>query len=202
MSRVFILSPARLDGKRAQMLIVPRTPFAVASALRTREGAPIGDVFRFLSGLYFRGKLAYAQRFAAPPTDAPWLGSGVLVITTNRGLVPAETRICIEHLEAFSQTDLHHDENAFRGPLERDCRELARALGERDEAVLLGSIATKKYVEPLVSILGDKLFFPPAFVGKGDMSRGSMLLRAAEGGTELLYTKVIGAERHRAKSTT
>ena len=34
-------------------------------------GAPIGEVFSFLSSLYFRGKLTYAQRFAAPPTGVP-----------------------------------------------------------------------------------------------------------------------------------
>src|SRR5689334_10796067 len=105
-ARVFILSPARLDGERAKMIFNPKSSFAVASALRTRDGAPIGDVYKFLSGLYFRGKLAYATRFARPPEKTEWMGSGVLVITTNRGLVPAETRICIEHLEAFAETDI------------------------------------------------------------------------------------------------
>src|SRR5215203_2835314 len=60
--RVFLLSPARLDGARARMLFHPVTMFPVARALRSTEGAPIGDVFSFLSGLYFRGKLAYAKR--------------------------------------------------------------------------------------------------------------------------------------------
>src|SRR5688572_12789938 len=128
-SRVFILSPARLDGKRADVLFHPRTPFPLAMKLRTIEGAPIGEVFRFLSGLYFRGKLAYAARFARPPKSA-WIGSGVLVITANRGMVPAETRVCLEHLEAFAQTDIHQDEREFRAPLDRDAALLQKDIGE------------------------------------------------------------------------
>jgi hypothetical protein len=71
-SRVFLLSPARLDGERGKLLFQPSTLFPVARALRTREGCPIGDVFRFVSGLYFRGKLAYANAVARTPAGAPW----------------------------------------------------------------------------------------------------------------------------------
>src|SRR6266853_118967 len=42
--------------------------------------------------------------------------------------------------------------------------------------VLLGSIASAKYVEPLLAVLGERLLFPPSFVGRGDMSRGGLLL--------------------------
>jgi hypothetical protein len=79
--RVFLLSPARLDGARGKLLFQPATPFPIASQLRTRDGCPIGEVFRFVSGLYFRGKLAYANAFARPPADAGWMGNGALVIT-------------------------------------------------------------------------------------------------------------------------
>ena len=65
--RVFLLSPARLDGKRAHLLFQPVTMFPVARALHSTAGAPIGEIFTFLSGLYFRGKLAYATAFARPP---------------------------------------------------------------------------------------------------------------------------------------
>src|SRR5688572_24020457 len=128
--RVFILSPARLDGERAKMIFEPRSNFAVASALRTRTGAPIGEVYKFLSGLYFRGKLAYAKRFARPPAtaEASWIGSGALVITTNRGLVPVETRVCLEHLEAFAETDIKESERSFRTPLVRDAGLVKNAL--------------------------------------------------------------------------
>ncbi len=192
--RVFLLSPARLDGARARQIFHPRTLSPLAAALRTPEGAPIGEVFRFLSGLYFRGKLAYATRFARPPSTC-WIGSGALVITANRGLVPAETRVCLEHLEAFAQTDIHQDEPMFRGPLERDAAQVAQALGPTGEAVLLGSIASKKYVDPLAGAFGERLLFPCEFVGRGDMSRGGLLLRRADEGSELTYESIGGQTR-------
>lgn len=191
--RVFLLSPARLDGARARAIFQPKTPGAIALALRTREGAAIGDVFQLLSGLYFRGKLAYAKRFARPPEGAPWIGSGALVITANRGLVPAESRVTIEHLEAFAQTDIRHDAHAFRAPLVRDAELLRLALGEVGEIVLLGSVAQAKYTSPLLAVFGDRLLFPHDFVGRGDMSRGGLLLRAVESGVELGYAAVRGA---------
>lgn len=202
-SRVFVLSPARLDGARAKLLFREQARFPLALALRSREGAPIGEVFRFVSGLYFRGKLAYAQRFARAPGDAgesgAWLGSGALVITQSRGLVPVETRVCLEHLEAFAQVPVDHREGGFRGPLARDAARLGEVVGARGEIVLLGSIATKKYVEPLTETLGARLLFPSDFVGRGDMSRGGLLLRAVDAGVELAYRPVLGAPRHGAR---
>ena len=210
-ARVFLLSPARLDGKRAQAVRSPRAGGTIATRLRSREGMPIGDVFRYLSGLYFRGKLAYAQRFAAPPeiaVPAPradvwtppdparsWIGSGALVMTANRGLLPAETHVCMEHLDAFAATDIHESAPTFVGPLRRDAFALREVLGD-GEVVLLGSIAKGKYTAPLVEVFGDRLLFPADFVGRGDMSRGGLLLRAVEAGTELTYTKVRGATLH------
>src|SRR5262249_32645808 len=61
--------------------------------------------------------------------------------------------------------------------------------------VLLGSIASDKYVELLLEILGQRLLFPVDFVGRGDMSRGGLMLRAARSGTELPYGPVQGAVR-------
>jgi hypothetical protein len=49
--RIFLLSPARLDGKRAHLLFHPVTMFPVARALHSTAGAPIGEIFTFLSGL-------------------------------------------------------------------------------------------------------------------------------------------------------
>ena len=193
--RVFLLSPARLDGARARMLFEPRSMFAVAAGLRRREGVPIGQVFSFVSGLYFRGKLAYGERFAVAPGTAPWTGSGALVITQSRGLVPVETRICLEHLEEFAQVDVSAKERGFTTPLLRDARQLAECLVPDGEVVLLGSIAQPKYVEPLLVALGDRLRFPTDFVGRGDMSRGGLLLRAVEAGTELPYGPIAGAVR-------
>ncbi|HEY1418317.1 MAG TPA: hypothetical protein VGF41_10440, partial [Myxococcaceae bacterium] len=55
--RVFLLSPARCDGIRMSMLRRPAAAFPLALRLRTDPGAPLGDVFTFTSGLYFRGKV-------------------------------------------------------------------------------------------------------------------------------------------------
>ncbi len=194
--RVFLLSPARLDGERGKLLFRPATLFPVARALRTREGCAIGEVFRFVSGLYFRGKLAYANAFARAPEDAAWVGNGALVITQNRGLVSADTRVCLEHLESFACTDIHAKEDMFRKPLTRDARLLADALGADGEVVLLGSIASAKYVDALLDVFGERLLFPSDFVGRGDMSRGGLLLRAVEAKAELAYAPVKGAVRH------
>jgi hypothetical protein len=185
---LFLLSPARVDGRRAEQLLNPKASFPLAVELRRREGVAIGEVFAFLSALYFRGKLAYAKRFGAP-----W------VITTNRGLVPAETRVCLEHLEAFAQTDIKRGDRDFRAPLERDASRLAKEIGPDGRAVLLGSIASKKYVEPLLEVFGDRLLFPQEFVGRGDMSRGGLLLRSVEDDKELTYVPLAGAVRHGAR---
>ena len=97
MSRTFLLSPAYAGGKRAQMIMSERAQFELARRLRSDDRPTLGEVFSFLSGLYFRGKLAYANAFAQP---APRI-SGVLVITPNRGLVPAAFPIGIEDLREF-----------------------------------------------------------------------------------------------------
>jgi hypothetical protein len=67
-------------------------------------------------------------------------------------------------------------------------RDVARLAGHRDaEFVLLGSVATGKYVDVLLEVVGERLLFPTAFIGRGDMSRGALLLRAARDGRELAY---------------
>jgi hypothetical protein len=101
-----------------------------------------------------------------------------------------------EHLRAFAEVPVDAAEPRFRVPLERDARTLAERLGEHGLAVLLGSIASAKYVEPLLAILGERLVFPEAFVGRGDMSRGGLMLRAARARVELDYVPVLGAVRH------
>jgi hypothetical protein len=90
--------------------------------------------------------------------------------------------------------DIRADSPEYRAPLTRDLNRLEQ---HRDlEIVLLGSVATGKYVDVLLEVMGDRLLFPAAFVGRGDMSRGALLLRAAEAGDELAYEPVAGAVRH------
>jgi hypothetical protein len=60
---------------------------------------------------------------------------------------------------------------------------------------LLASIATGKYVDVLLENFQHRLRFPADFVGRGDMSRGGLLLRCAVDKTELTYISVMGAVR-------
>jgi hypothetical protein len=191
-SRIFVLSPARLDGERGKLLLNPRAQFPLARALREGVGAPIGDVFSFLSGLYFRGKRTYAEAFGRAPAGT----SAIQVITTHRGLLSPDTIVSRRDLEAFASVDLGVDDPAFREPFLRDARALAVGLDPEANVVLLGSIATGKYVDPLLSVFGDRLLFPESFVGRGDMSRGGLLLRAVRANEELAYAPVAGSERH------
>ncbi len=190
--RVFLLSPARSDGERAGLLLRGEAEFPLARQLRSAAGAPLGEVFTFMSGLYFRGKLTYARTFAQPPPDV----EGALVITPDRGLWPEHRPIGHEELRAFAAVDIHQGDRRFRRPLERDALALWAEVGGGCDIVLLGSVATGKYVDVFVEIFGEQLLFPSDFVGRGDMSRGGLLLRAARAGAELPYRPVLGAERH------
>ena len=194
--RIFLLSPANCGGRRAQMIVSPAAQFEVACRLRSRDGAALGDVFSFVSGLYFRGKLAYARRFARPPDPGdPVAAGGVLVITPNAGLRSADTLVTRESFLGFSAVSIDLDNAVYRRPLEQGARAVLRAVGADCEVVLLGSIASGKYVEVLQPIFGDRLVFPPAFVGRGDMSRGGLMLRCVSSGTELEYAPIAGAVR-------
>ena len=73
----------------------------------------------------------------------------------------------------------------YREPLARDAQRLAKKLSAECEVVLLGSIATGKYVDVLLENFQHRLRFPADFVGRGDMSRGGLLLRCAVDKTEL-----------------
>jgi len=190
--RVFFLSPANSGGERAQLLYSPRAAFDLARRLRSPEGAPIGEVFSFLSGLYFRGKLAYAREFASPPKGVP----GALVITPNEGLRSPDEPLTTALLKRFARGDVDQRKRSYRQPLLRDARLVAEAAGEKCDVVLLGSVASGKYVDVLTKVFGERLLFPIAFVGRGDMSRGGLMLRSARSGVELDYVPVAGAVRH------
>ena len=171
------------------MILSERAEFELARKLRCKRGAPIAEVFTFLSGLYFRGKIAYATAFARPASGIP----AVFVITPTRGLVDVSTRIGLDDLREFATVDIHNDDPRFRAPIERDARALAKKLPIRGEIILLGSIATGKYVNVLVAAFGERLRFPVDFVGRGDMSRGGLMLRCAVDRQELPYIALAGA---------
>ncbi len=179
-------------------MIAPSAQFALAKHLRAPGGARLGDVFSFVSGLYFRGKLTYARRFARPPDAAAGagVGGGVLVITPNAGLAAADSMVTRETFLAFADAAVDQANEQYRRPLESDARSLLDALGPTCEVVLLGSIASGKYVDVLEPVFGRRLLFPSSFVGRGDMSRGGLMLRCAAAGIELEYQPVAGASRH------
>ena len=187
-NRLFLLSPARSSGRRAQLLTRPEASFELARRLQIND-ATLGEVFVFCSGLYFRGKLAYARRFAQPPPGV----AGVHIITPSRGLALAESVVGLSDLREFSGVNVEVAEPRFTKPLQASVQSLADA--SDCEVVLLGSIATGKYIESLLPLLGERLLFPREFTGRGDMSRGGLMLRCVAMGKELDYIPVAGAIR-------
>ena len=187
--RTFLLSPAYAGGRRAQMILSERAQFELAQKLRSKTGATIAEVFTFLSGLYFRGKIAYANAFACTPNG----DGGALVITPTRGLVDARSTITLSDLHEFASVEIDEKDSRYRKPLEKSVRRLAKNLSPDCDIVLLGSIATGKYVDVFLKHFDQRLRFPAEFVGRGDMSRGGLMLRCAADGTELRYISVAGA---------
>ena len=179
------------------MVMSERATFPLAARLRTRDGAPLGELFSFMSGLYFRGKLAYARAFARPADPLSEIsGAGVFIITPSAGLRTPETPVTLAGIRGFARVDVAPDNPGYRRPLERSARALLEAVGPDCDVVLLGSIASGKYVEVLLPIFGDRLLFPTSFVGRGDMSRGGLMLRRVADGIELDYVTLAGAVRH------
>jgi hypothetical protein len=189
---LFLLSPARCSTERAVRLIDGRGTSEIAQQLCSPAGAPLGEVFAFLSSLYFRGKLAYARSFVRPAHEPV----GVFVITPGEGLRVESEPITAARMRAFGQVEVHHANDRFAAPLLRDARVLAARTSDDTRFVLLGSIASAKYVAPLQQALGPRLVFPAEFVGRGDMSRGGLLLRATQDNHELDYVPVLGATLH------
>ena len=184
--QVFLLSPANCSGKRAGYLLNGKSSTPLAERLRSSDGATIGDVFTFMSALYFRGKIAYASAFAQPPLG--W--DGVQVIVPGRGLRPASERIDVAELRKIAKVEVDLEDNRYTRPLRRDAGRLADEM-QAGRVVLLGSIATRKYLDPLHDVLGARLHYPEAFVGLGDMSRGALMLKCAAERRELSYVQPV-----------
>jgi predicted kinase len=189
---IFLLSPASTSGERAALLLSDGASFPLARRLRSKTGAPLGEVFSFMSALYFRGKLTYARTFARPPAGL----CGAFVITPGEGLRDPSEPLTIARLRRYGDVPVTPDEPRYLGPLLRDAEALAHLGGKACRVVLLGSVASARYVEPLLGVFGERLLFPPAFIGRGDMSRGGLLLRSADQGRELAYAPLAGATRH------
>jgi hypothetical protein len=187
--RVFLLSPANVAGRRAKMLLKRQASFELARRLHGGGEVTLGEAFSFMSGLYFRGKLAYARAFAQVPGGLP----GAYVITSNRGLLPIDTIITAEELGSFSGAPIDAQNKAYSEPLVRTALALASASPSDCSIVLLGSVASGKYTDHLLPIFGRNLQFPLEFVGRGDMSRGGLLLRSAAANQMLNHVPIAGA---------
>jgi hypothetical protein len=185
--KVFLLSPANCGGRRAGFLLRPEGASPLAQRLRVGT-LTLGEAFSFMSGLYFRGKLSYARTFARPSAGGGAADDDAsYVITPTRGLQRPEMPVSRDILQEFASTDIAAGELRYREPLERDIAALAARLSAATTVVLLGSIATGKYADVLAPALGRRLHYPSSFVGRGDMSRGGLLLRSASSGVELEY---------------
>ena len=196
--RIFLLSPAHCGGKRAAILLNERATFPLAQRLHSSSGVMLGEAFSFLSGLYFRGKITYARMFENPP---PRRASGVHIITPTDGLCSPYVIVTLKDLERFATVPIEAEESRYRWPLERDAKKLADEIGPKCDVVLLGSVATGKYVDVLQPIFGDRLLFPQEFVGHGDMARGGILLQRAASGVELTYIPVSNPSRLGIRAT-
>ena len=190
-----MLSPAYCGGKRSQLLLRPQSQFDLAQRLRGKSGVELGELFSFLSGLYFRGKLSYSTNFALPPIGVP----GTVVITPTRGLMLPTEPLHLERLHEFAQVEIGLTEKRFQEPFVQSAEHLVGQLRENCEVVLLGSIATGKYLDTLTSIFGNRLRFPAEFAGRGDMSRGGLLLRCVTEQRELTYVSLSRGARHSSR---
>jgi hypothetical protein len=186
MNRVFLISPANCNGERAQWVLKSTARSELAKRLRSAEGAPLGEVFSFFSALYFRGKLAYARAFARPPVNMP----GVLIITPTAGLLAHDVSVRLSRLRGFGRVPIGKKSELYRRSLLRAVKRFATEVGPDCEVVLLGSIASGKYLEILTPVFGDQLRVPAEFIGRGDMSRGALLLRCVKENRELDYIHV------------
>jgi hypothetical protein len=187
--RIFLLSPANCTGKRAGWLLRKDGGSPLAQRLRA-DGATLGEIFTFMSGLYFRGKMAYARTFADPAAGY----SGIQVIVPGLGLRPPDVKIDLPGLRAIARVRVDLGDRRYVTPLRRDAAVLAARTDAADTVILLGSLATPKYLEPLREILGSRLRFPEEFIGRGDMSRGSLMLRCAAERRELTYIARVPAD--------
>ncbi|HZD04521.1 MAG TPA: hypothetical protein VE173_06375 [Longimicrobiales bacterium] len=190
--RVFLLSPASLTGVRGRRILEGTSSADFAGPLHRGRAVGLDRIYLFISSLYFRGKLAYAKAFGRPGSrGAP----PAYTITPLLGLKLPDHAVTLATLRAFARQDLDPHDPSYRTPLVESARRLGEELGARGRAVLLGSIATDKYLEPLLEALGPRLLVPETFAGRGDMSRGGLMLRAVEGRRELDYVSAAGAPR-------
>jgi hypothetical protein len=196
--RVFLLSPANCNGVRAGWILRRNARSDIAKRLRDPAGVPLAEVYSFLSALYFRGKLTYARAFANPP----WSTAGVMIITPTAGLMPDGATVGLSTLRGFSRVPINVKNRRYRTAFLRGLRQLAHDVGPDCEVILLGSIATGKYLDLVQQVFADQLRVPAEFIGLGDMSRGALLLQCVKEQRELSYISVATVPKRGRLSAT
>jgi hypothetical protein len=189
--KIFLLSPALLTGVRAQQLLSPSAKSSAAQSLQSPQGLSIGHAFTFMSCLYFRGKLTYARHFAMSQEGSA--DDAIYIIAPGFGLVPPHWTITGDRFRQLQRTPVDPRRRAYRKPLEDAAEALAARLGRMGGdacVILLGSIATGKYIDLLWPVFQERLLYPRCFTGTGDMRRGALMLRAVTCGQELEYSPV------------
>jgi hypothetical protein len=119
------------------------------------------------------------------------------VITSDAGLVNPDDFLSLARLKTLGDVPIDLLEPRYTAPLQASVTWLKRNISSDCEIVLLGSIATNKYAEILVQAFGPRLLFPCDFIGRGDMSRGGLLLRAVKADKELEYVSLSAVESRR-----
>jgi hypothetical protein len=188
---IFLLSPARLDGERGRALLDGKGASALMGELRSAHGCSVEAVFCFVSSLYFRGKAAYARAFGVRTAPLP----SAYVMTAGGGLLSLDEPVTVARLEGWSRVAVSPDNPHFVAPLLRHATGLLDACDQATRFVLLGSVASRKYVGPLLDVFGERLLYPSELAGRGDMARGKLLLAAAREQRELGYASVRDLQR-------
>src|ERR1700687_5976686 len=150
-ARIFLLSPANTSGIKGQRLLSSTGESELAARLRGL-GAPLGDVYRSISSLYFRGKLDYAERFQNPPR-----GIAGIQIITGAGLMLPETVVTLSELRRISSTSIDAKNSQYRLPLDSALLRLREMVGNQTDIILLGSVATSKYITPITEVFRERL---------------------------------------------
>jgi hypothetical protein len=178
---VFLLSPAHAGGVKAKLLVSEKSRFETALRFRSREGLSIAEAYSFMSALYFRGKVAYSLRF----------GSDYYVIVPGFGLVPLDWKMTPARFDRLKEVEVDPRCAEYTRSLQKTASRVAASIPADCRVVLLGSIATDKYVNVLAPIFKRHLHYPKLFSGRGDMSRGALMLQASRTGQELEYAPVL-----------
>ena len=138
----------------------------------------------------------YASRFGRPPPSLP----PALVITPTRGLQSPSLPISRSLIEEFASLDWHRPTRAFWIRSSRVRVSFVHRSSQRCAWSCSGASRRAGTSSRWRASSRAGCNYPAEFVGRGDMSRGGLLLRHAEEGRELDYVPLAaGLTRHGAK---